>query len=301
VKIGFHLPQWGRDATRDGVLEVARTVEEVGLDSVWVADHVVFPTATASRYPYRAETPFTPQDGFLEALTVLAAVAGVTERVLLGTSVLVMPMRNPVLTAKVVSTIDVLSNGRTILALGAGWWEEEFVALEASFEGRGRRFDEQIRLMRNLWTHGTASFQGEFYAFDELACEPRPLQLGGPPLLIGGMGKPAWRRAVALGDGWHAVGVHERTLEQGMKAMARLAEESGRDAAQIRLSTSTVLPTDQATALRRLIRLARMGASHVVLDAATQSATETCRAIETFAKTILPRLRDEVGSSGERT
>jgi probable F420-dependent oxidoreductase len=299
VRIGFHLPQWGADANRDGVITVARAVEEAGLDSVWVADHLVLPTASASSYPYNSETPFGPRDGFLEALTVLSVVAGATERVLLGTSVLVLPMRQPVVTAKVVATLDVLSGGRTVLATGAGWWKEEFEALGAPFDRRGRRFDEQIRVLRALWEKGTTRFDGEFHTFDEIACEPRPVQPGGPPILIGGMGRPAWRRAAELGDGWHAVGVHAETLTEGMAEIARHAESRDRDPGEIALSTSTLLPDDDETALRRLVRLAGVGVSHVVLDTRAGTVSEICQAIDRFATFVLPRLRDAVASAAD--
>lgn len=300
MRIGFHLPQWGDGATRDGVVAVARKVEEVGLDAVWVADHVVLPTASTSRYPYSEETPFGPEDGFLEALTTLAVVAGATERVRLGTSVLVMPMRHPVLTAKVAATIDVLSGGRLVLAMGAGWWEEEFEALDATFAGRGVRMDEQVQVMRELWRLGTTSFSGEFYRFPELACEPRPLQPGGPPVLIGGMNPRALRRAGELGDGWHAVGVAEEVLSQGMVAVRGAAEAAGRDPDRVQLSTSTVLPGDDERTLRRLLRLARIGVSDVVLDVPGKTIAEICQIIEGFAENTLPRVRDET-ESGPKT
>ena len=123
MKIGLHVPQWGPDATRSGVLSVARAVEDAGLDSVWVADHVVYPLRSQSRYPYREEgTPFAPEEGFLDAITTLGALAGATKRVLLGTSVLVLPMREPLQVAKALATLDVLSDGRVIAGVGAGWW-----------------------------------------------------------------------------------------------------------------------------------------------------------------------------------
>ena len=140
MRIGVHVPQWGQSATRSGVLDVALAAEASGLDSIWVADHLVFPVESKSRYPYRPDgVPFDLADGFLEALTELAVVAGATSRIGLGTSVLVMPMRDPLTTAKVATTIDVLSVGRLQLALGAGWWREEFDALGQACEGRGGR------------------------------------------------------------------------------------------------------------------------------------------------------------------
>lgn len=148
MKVGFHHPQWGADATRHGVLSVARTVEDCGLDSVWVADHIVMPVNSNSQYPYAESTSFTPEAGFLDALTALSVVAGATERVNVGTSVFVLPLRYPIAAAKAVGTLDVSRGGRAILAVGAGWLEKEFVALDQRFPQRGKRFDEQIRIAR---------------------------------------------------------------------------------------------------------------------------------------------------------
>jgi probable F420-dependent oxidoreductase len=292
VKIGVHVPQWGPDATRDGVLKVARTADEAGLDSVWVADHVVYPLAGGSAYPYRDDgPPFRPDEGFLEALTTLALIAGATERVLLGTSVLVLPMREPVQLAKTVASLDVLSGGRIVLGVGVGWWAEEFRALSAPFEQRGRRMDEQIEILRLLWRHGTHAFRGEFYDFEELVCEPRPVQAGGPPILVGGMGSAGQRRAGRIGDGWHALGSHAETLAEGFANVREHAREAGRDEGAVMLSTSAGLPADAERAVRRLSRFADAGVSHVVLNVAGNTADDICRGIEFLEATVLPEVR----------
>jgi alkanesulfonate monooxygenase SsuD/methylene tetrahydromethanopterin reductase-like flavin-dependent oxidoreductase (luciferase family) len=124
-------------------------------------------------------------------------------------------MRDPLLVAKTVATLDVLSGGRMILAVGAGWWKEEFQALGQQFARRGARMDEQIAILRALWRDGVLAHKGDFYEFDELVCEPRPLQAAGPPIWIGGMGPAGRRRAATIGDGWHALGSHDGTLLEG--------------------------------------------------------------------------------------
>lgn len=294
MKIGVHLPQWGGGATRSGVDAVAQAVECCGLDSVWVADHLVVPSRSESTYPYRPDgLPFSAADGFLEALTTLAVVAGATSRVMLGTSVLVLPMRDPLTTVKVVSTLDVLSEGRTILAMGAGWWREEFAALGQRFQGRGRRFDEQLAVMRAAWREGTTSFDGEFYAFEELACLPLPTQPGGPPVLIGGMGPAAHRRAARFGDGWHAVGggdVH--VLRDGRTRIDELAVAHGRDPRTITLSTSAGLSTDDDRAVARLRELAAVGVDHLVLNLPGEP-DEVVRRVEHLANVVLPAAKED--------
>jgi probable F420-dependent oxidoreductase len=292
MKIGIHVPQWGASANREGVLAVARLAEEAGLDSVWVADHVVYPLRSQSTYPYRDDgAPFAPYDGFLEAFTTLALIAGATERVALGTSVLVLPMREPLQAAKTIATLDVLSGGRMLLGIGVGWWGEEFRALGAQFTRRGRRMEEQIAVLRAVWRGGAVSHHGEFYDFDELVCEPRPLQAGGPPLLIGGLGPAGRRRAARLGDGWHALGSHGPTLADGMADVKRIARDAGRNEQELLLSTSAGLPSDQDRAVRRLLRLQEAGVDQVVLNVPSNSFDETCAGIERLGTAILPELR----------
>lgn len=290
MRIGVHVPQWGPTADRAGVLSVALAAESAGLDAIWVADHIVIPTTSASRYPYRQDgVPFGVDDGFLEALTTLSVVAGATERIGLGTSVLVMPMREPVLTGKAVATLDVLSGGRVTLAMGVGWWEEEFEALGARFSARGRRFDEQLEILRALWTDGKVAHSGEFYDFDELACLPLPVQTGGPPIWIGGIGEPAWRRAALFGAGWHAVGADLGTLAAGRIAIDQIALDAGRNPSEIALSTSTGAGRDTGRLLKRLGSLAQAGVDQVVLNLSDTSAEPMCEAVGRIGE-MLPRL-----------
>jgi probable F420-dependent oxidoreductase len=267
VKIGAHLPQWGPGADAIGVRDVAQAVEASGLDSVWVADHVAIPLQSASRYPYRNDgAPFDPNDGFLDALTTLAVVAGMTRRVQLGTSVMVLPMREPLSTAKAVATLDVLSGGRTLIAIGSGWCKEEFEALGQHFETRGGRMDEQIDILRDAWTAGTVSREGTYFHFPAVACNPLPVQPGGPALLIGGMGPAALRRAATRGNGWHAVGADIEALAAGRRQLAAYARSVGRDPATITTSTSAGLSRDLDRAISRVQALASAGVDHLVLN-----------------------------------
>jgi probable F420-dependent oxidoreductase len=295
VRIGFHLPQWDLSATREGVMHGARTIEAAGLDSVWVGDHVVWPAQLGSDYPYKDRLPVQTDRPFLEALTVLTFAAAVTERVTLGTSVMVLPQRETLLTAKTIATLDVLSGGRTLLAVGAGWLEAEFAALGQPFAGRGRRMDEQIAALRMLWGEGRGASSGDHVRFAQVICEPRPLQPGGPRILIGGMGQPAFRRVARCGDGWHAVGSRTDVLAAGMAEIARLAERGGRDPAALRLSTSIDLVADEERMLGRLARLAEAGVDHVVLHWPADEVDEWVRAVEQFAERVLPRVRATLG------
>jgi probable F420-dependent oxidoreductase len=187
---------------RLGPARMAETLEEAGFDSLWVSDHIVFPHETTSRYPFSADGRVTwpLDDAYLEPLVVLGAVAAATKRISIGTSVLIAPMRNPVLLAKQAATIDALSGGRLVLGVGAGWLREEFEALGADFVARGEVLDEWITIARACWSGSAGPFEGKHYRLPApIYCRPAPR--GGIPLLVGGMSRHALRRAAAA-DGW---------------------------------------------------------------------------------------------------
>ena len=265
LRLGLQLPQWGRSATREGVIETAKAAEAHGFDSVWASDHIVYPLGTAPRYPYGTqEVPFSPDEGYLEVLTTLAVVAGATSTVRLGTSVLVLPMRELLITAKVISTLDVLASGRTVIALAAGWWQEEFEALGVNFASRGPRFDEQLGALMALWKDGCGQMSGHHVAYPQVMMEPKPLQKGGPEIWIGGSGVHAWKRVAQPGvTGWHGIGHRAETFDTARAGIASKCFLSGRDPSSIRLSTTTGLPSDPKRAAERILALVALGVSQV--------------------------------------
>src|SRR4029453_18112830 len=177
MRYGFYLPTRGDTATPDALETLVTRGEALGFSSVMIADHVVFPTTVESKYPYTADGRFPGQGDALEQLALMAFIAGKTSRLRLVTSVMILPYRNPVFTAKALATIDVLSRGRVTVGVGVGWLEEEFAALgAASFARRGAVSDEYLRIFKALWTKSPASFAGEFYRFDEIQCLPLPVQ-----------------------------------------------------------------------------------------------------------------------------
>src|SRR5215510_12702739 len=210
MKFGMMMPTLGPLASGPGTLEaqvaIAQKAEALGFDSLWVPDHVVLPTTIKSRYPYNDTGKFNIQvaQGFLEPLAALGFLAGVTKRIRLGTWVLVLPHRNPIVTAKTFATLDVLSGGRMILGAGIGWMEEEITLLGAPFNKRGALSDEYLRAMKELWTNPDPQFEGQFVRFSGIKCEPKPVQQPFP-VWIGGHSVRAMRRVVELGDGWVAV------------------------------------------------------------------------------------------------
>lgn len=201
MRYGFYLPTRGPTATRDGILALAREGERLGLHSAIIADHIVFPVKSQSTYPYTLDGRH-PSGGYaLETFSILGVVAGATERLRLVTSVLVLPYRNPVLTAKMVASLDLLSGGRVTLGVGAGWLKEEFQALNSpAFEARGAVTDEWITVQQ-LWSQSPASFNGRFYRYSDIRCEPFPVQKPHPPIWVRrafpcriAPHRPAWRR-----------------------------------------------------------------------------------------------------------
>ena len=293
MRVGIHIPQWGLEATRAGVLEVARAAEESGLDSVWVADHIALPATTSTRYPYSRDgsTSFKPEDGFLDALTTLAVIAGATERVRLGTSVLVVGIRHPLALAKAVATLDVLSEGRVVLGIGAGWLKEEMAALGVDYATRGVRMRETVSVLRRLWTDGRAGAEGTQVQFPVMVCEPRPFQAGGPPIWVGGTSDAALRRAAEYGDGWHAVGSRVEALAERRRRLDEFARERRRDPSRLNFSTSAGLPTDPALALTRLRDLQNIGVDDAILNLPAENVREMRAQIDRLASEILPPLR----------
>ncbi len=246
MEFGLSLPGRGPLARPDVVLKIAAKAEALGYASLFVTDHIVLPVSTAaSVYPYApsGQFPGGSQQDYLEPLTLLSHLAHATRKVRLGTSVLVVPYRNPLAAAKRLATIDVLSSGRVILGAGVGWLREEFEALAApAFEDRGRVTDEYLSLMRAVWTTDPVSFTGRYYKVAAVHALPKPVQRGGIPIWVGGHTDRALSRAGRLGDGWHPIGLRPpaRLLPDEYAAKVKQihahAQAAGRDPKAITLS-----------------------------------------------------------------
>jgi probable F420-dependent oxidoreductase len=293
VNLGCHLPVYGPAATRDAVLRVARSVEALGFDSLWVSDHVVIPSTIRSRYPYNPTGAFPlPADTpFLEPLTTLAVVAGATERIRLGTSVLVLPHRHPVLVAKMLSTLDALAPGRVVLGAGVGWMREEIELFGVPHARRGAWSDEALRVLRACWERARPSFAGEFFRFEALGVEPRP-RPGAIPIWIGGHTPAALRRVAELGDGWHAAFPSVSELRQGLEDLRRACDKLGRSFAGLTLSARVGLPGRKPSAdlVAELRELAALGITHVVLESRARDADEMIALCERVAREVKPAL-----------
>jgi probable F420-dependent oxidoreductase len=235
MRLGIVIPNqvaWGGP---EEILRLAEAAEDAGMDSVWVADHIVMPAAFDSPYPMQELQPFDPEENetFFEPLVTLAFVAARTSRVRLGTSIIVPTLRHPAYTAKLVATLDNLSGGRVVLGVGAGWLREEFDALGVPFEPRGALLDEHIAVMRELWSSDVATFDGEHYRLPPVRSAPKPARAGGPPIWIGGASTAALRRVAAIADGWQPMAVGPAELATLVPRLRELAREAGRDPATI--------------------------------------------------------------------
>ncbi len=274
MKFGFMLPQFGAMATHETMLSMAQLAEEQGFESVWAADHVIMPTRISTPYPYSKSGEYIadPKGAHLEPFTILSFVAGCTRRIRLGFTVIVAPYRNPIVTGKMMASLDVLSNGRLIVGVGAGWLEEEFQALEVPFAKRWARTEEHIRIWKELWTAEEPQFDGQFYRFSEVQCRPQPLQKPHPPITIGGRGKASLKRVVSLGDGWQVVSEHpddvystEGDLAKDLATLKQMSEEAGRDFQTIEITAVIIAGTAEGV-LRDIAQYERIGVSRLILD-----------------------------------
>lgn len=248
MKFGFGVQTRGPLSTPESLSTLARRGEEMGFDIIGVSDHIVVPKNIASRYPYSESGEFAGRDTgeCMEQLTVLSFLAGQTSTARLLTSVLVLPHRNPVHTAKILATVDVLSGGRVNVGCGVGWMREEFEVLGAPpFDERGAVGDEYISAFKELWTSENPTFDGKYCSFSEVSFLPKPVQKPHPPIWVGGESPPALRRAARLGDSWFPIGTNPRfpvgTVQQLSEYKTRLhryAEDAGRDPSEIGLAYS---------------------------------------------------------------
>ncbi|WP_020579932.1 TIGR03619 family F420-dependent LLM class oxidoreductase [Actinopolymorpha alba] len=270
MKLGLNIPNFGPGTDPDSLAGWVRFAADAGFDLAMMSDHVAVTPDVAAIYP----------PPFYEPFTTLAWLAGITEHIKLGTTVAILPYRNPLLTARIAANIDQFSAGRFILGVGVGWSEQEFASLHVPFKRRGAVTDEFLAAITTLWTNDIASHEGEFVSFRDVHTAPRPAQTPHPPIWIGGASPAALRRAVAFGDAWHPVNAPLDWLRnKGLPTLRAIAEAAGRPeptlSPRIRLHlSSTSLDTDErrvgegsvAQVLGDLEELADLGAEYVVLD-----------------------------------
>ena len=247
MKIGAHLPQLGRGADREALMTFCAEAETLGVHSGWVSDHIAWPAEIASSYPYSDDGSFPAPNSmaWLDPIGTLLFVAGCTESMLLGPTVLIMPYRPPVQTAKLIATLDQVSGGRAILGAGIGWMREEFDVLGMPWDNRGARTDEQLEIFDRLFTQATPSYEGRYYSFPEISFEPKPVQER-IPVWIGGSSEPAFRRVARFGDCYHAAFQPIETVAQDWATVRRFVSEAGRPDESVTLSVRLYLDPGEA-------------------------------------------------------
>ena len=234
MKFGVVLPMIGSLAGTDAIDAVCDRAEAAGLDSIWVIDHILLPYSIGAKYPYNVTGEWMAGQGpWWDAFSVLSYAAARTSTVELGSCVIILPYRHPVHTAKIVATIDQLSGGRVQFGIGVGWMKDEFENLQLdSFHHRGALVNEQIEVFKEVWANDPASFDGDYYRFNEVSVTPKPVQRPHPPILVGGNSDAALERTAALCDGWlgislrpHQLAEHRARLLQRFEAHGRSGED----------------------------------------------------------------------------
>ncbi len=313
IRFGFSLTGRGPLADRDAITTLARRADALGYDSIWVTDRLLIPVQSGSAYPYSptGAFPLGPDEPWLEPLTAVTYLATITERIQVGTSVLVIPYRNPVHTAKALATADYLSGGRVILGAGVGWWREEFAAVGVPFEDRAARTVEYLRVMKAIWTGSRVSFEGRFTRIAEAGgVRPHPTRQPHIPIWIGGHTDAALRRVVEVGDGWHPLGLrppvalYPPELAAKVSRLREMARAAGRDPGALTVSFKAPLRFEEGAAAARAplsgspaqIRedveaYVAAGVQHFVLDFSVTAVPAMLEVLERFAADVRPRAR----------
>lgn len=304
MKFGIALPI-RRDFELDVNIEIAKKAEELGFDSVFVSDHVVIPDRYIGRFSKVFYDPFI----------LLSAIAAQTKKIKLGTSVIILPYRNPIIVAKMIATLDMLSEGRVIFGVGTGWMKEEFETLGVPHSERGRRTDEYIRILKELWVNDEPRFGGEFFRFSNIKFYPKPFQRPHPPIWIGGASKKAIKRAVQSGNGWHPTWIGPDNMEREITYLTNLAKTSGRELKDFVFSVRNrlrIFNTNEDVPERtdvgerptfslcgtvdqiknHIKRYQEVGVSHLIVDVVAESDEKIFDMMERFTGEIMFEFKD---------
>ena len=272
-------------------LEICRVADSVGFESVWGGEHVIIPDIIESKYPYTEDgkIPAEPDTPIPDPLIWLSYIAAAAPNLRLGTCILIVPQRNPLVLAKELATLDVLSNGRVELGLGVGWLEEEFTALGVPWARRGARNDEYIAAMRALWAGPGAEFHGEFVNFDPVTCSPRPVN-GAIPVVVGGDSDAALKRAVRLADGYFPGEGDSGELGKLLARLRQTAEASDRDPDSIEVSA--IFGAQMMDPANGVEQMATVGVDRIMVPAFFFTGPEGLDNLRKFADQVIPIARE---------
>jgi probable F420-dependent oxidoreductase len=285
MKIGIAGANSAAFAERDQAIALARAAEAAGVESLWTYEHIVIPAGIQSAYPYSPGGRM-PDARFPDALDWIAFLSGVTEHIMFGTGMLILPEHNPVILAKRAATIDRLSGGRLLLGVGVGWMKEEFDALAVPWENRGRRAEEYIQAMRHLWAGDQTAFAGSHVRFQPVHCFPKPIQARGIPVIIGGHSQAAAARAGRIGDGFYPPAAPPERVAELIRIMHRSAQEAGRDPASIEITAGAAPDTDTDT----VKRYQDLGVARVVISLPAQAPSGLQRSFDALHESLISQV-----------
>jgi probable F420-dependent oxidoreductase len=296
MKVGL---AFGSSIGTDGTLalDLCRQAEALGFESVWGGEHVLMPDSIASSYPYTADgkIPAEPETYIPDPLIWLAYVAAAAPTLRLGTCILIVPQRNPLILAKELATLDQLTGGRVELGLGVGWMKEEFDALGVPWARRGARNDEYVAAMRALWAGPHAEFHGEFVDFEPATCSPRPVN-GNIPVLVGGDSDAALKRAVRIADGYFPGEGNFDRLSDLLTRLRRTAEAADRDPDSIEINA--MFGTQMADPEAGIEQMASAGVGRVMVPAFFFAGEGGLDRMQAFAERALPVARALQATAG---
>ena len=265
------------------VAAVARRAEALGFESLWVPEHVMLPVVSSTTWPGSAEgvIPKVYAD-IADPFVALARASGVTERLMLGTAICLVPERNPLLLAKEVASLDMFSGGRFLFGVGAGWLREELELLGGDFDRRWGQTKEAVLAMKELWTRTKSEFHGEFYDFPPVYSFPRPVQRPHPPVLLGGMAERVFKRVAEWGDGWIPNRVTPAEVAEGRARLDELAQAAGRDPSSIQITVSGQPPD-----VGLIEEYGEAGADRVIVRLSDVDEEQSLDEIDRIAKAVL--------------
>lgn len=265
------------------VADLAKQAEAVGFESLWLPEHPIMPVHTTSRYHGTPDGSIPDyMTDMIDPYMALARAAAVTDTIKLGTSISLIPERNPLLTAKVIATLDLHSGGRFVLGVGAGWLREETEIMGGDFDHRWTQTRESILVMKELWTKAEAEFHGQYFDFPPVKCYPKPVQQPHPPVFLGGNAKNVFRRVVGWADGWLPAGPTVEQIKAGRATLDELADAAGRDPASIQI-TAFAVPADR----EQLQQYAAGGANRAIVMLPNTKAPSALDELERIGQAVL--------------
>jgi probable F420-dependent oxidoreductase len=272
------------------IAEIAREVENLGYESFFIPEHPVIPIGFKTPLPGGGGGTLPEHYGrWMDPFVALSVAAAVTRRVKLGTGICLLPEREPIMTAKTIATLDVVSGGRVVLGVGGGWLREETEAMGTRFETRWKRLRETVEALRVLWTQSEPSYQGELVKFPAVRCDPKPIQEAGPPILLGARGAKGMERVVRTYDGWAPIAGKPQSLKRDIDALRKLAAERGRNPETLQIS-AFVAPREDGIAVEDLKLYKEAGANRLVLfsqgDAIKMASGKTLEIVRRLAPTV---------------